>query len=386
MFYYSSIGDPILFWVLRLVVFLSLLLSGYLITFKDKDGKWYWKYSSIGIIIYSLVEGLRWNRGVDYPHYYQDLTGKLFTDYSEYVYVWWTELFKFTGLPYWIAFIFYSFLLIHGFCCLMKHFKKQAIWALPLFFIISVGSSENLIRQFIAVSMFEYALYYFLEKKYVRSAVFAILTVQTHNSVLLTIAGGLFVHFVKFDKMIKNGYVLVVIYLFMYYFWDPSYLTPITTWMSSLSVGDSSNMSGYLENAEFWFSDESSLSDRLGYMSRAASMFSSAMSLITTCIIIKYGYDLTQKNERYRIAYWFSFLAYILYILSNNGDFEIWSRLSVMFRLLLPIVIAGILTELSLKKVERYVIYAFCGVYFLYNSFFSMWGQSILGSAFVWDR
>jgi len=361
-------------------------LSGYLITFKDKDGKWYWKYSSIGIIIYSLVEGLRWNRGVDYPHYYQDLTGKLFTDYSEYVYVWWTELFKFTGLPYWIAFIFYSFLLIHGFCCLMKHFKKQAIWALPLFFIISVGSSENLIRQFIAVSMFEYALYYFLEKKYVRSAVFAILTVQTHNSVLLTIAGGLFVHFVKFDKMIKNGYVLVVIYLFMYYFWDPSYLTPITTWMSSLSVGDSSNMSGYLENAEFWFSDESSLSDRLGYMSRAASMFSSAMSLITTCIIIKYGYDLTQKNERYRIAYWFSFLAYILYILSNNGDFEIWSRLSVMFRLLLPIVIAGILTELSLKKVERYVIYAFCGVYFLYNSFFSMWGQSILGSAFVWDR
>jgi len=386
LFYYSSIGDPILFWVLRLVVFLSLLLSGYLITFKDKDGKWYWKYSSIGIIIYSLVEGLRWNRGVDYPHYYQDLTGKLFTDYSEYVYVWWTELFKFTGLPYWIAFIFYSFLLIHGFCCLMKHFKKQAIWALPLFFIISVGSSENLIRQFIAVSMFEYALYYFLEKKYVRSAVFAILTVQTHNSVLLTIAGGLFVHFVKFDKMIKNGYVLVVIYLFMYYFWDPSYLTPITTWMSSLSVGDSSNMSGYLENAEFWFSDESSLSDRLGYMSRAASMFSSAMSLITTCIIIKYGYDLTQKNERYRIAYWFSFLAYILYILSNNGDFEIWSRLSVMFRLLLPIVIAGILTELSLKKVERYVIYAFCGVYFLYNSFFSMWGQSILGSAFVWDR
>ena len=249
-----------------------------------------------------------------------------------------------------------------------------------------VGSSENLIRQFIAVSMFEYSLCYFWEKKYVKSTIFAILTMQTHTSVLLTIAGALFVHFVRFDKKIKTGYVLVAIYLFMYYLWNPSYLAPITTWMSSLSVGDSSNMSSYLENAEFWFSDESSLSERLGYVSRVASIFSSTVSLVTTCLIIKYGYDLTQKDERYRIAYWFSFLAYILYIFSNNGDFEIWSRLSVMFRLLLPIVIAGVMTELSLKKMEKYAIYAFCGVYFLYNSFFSMWGQSIMGSAFVWDR
>jgi len=383
---YNTIGDPLIFWGLRLVVFLSLLYSGYLISYKDKDGKSFWKFSSIGIIVYSLVEGLRWNRGVDYPHYYQDLTGKLFTDYSEYVYVWWTELFKFTGLPYWIAFIFYSFLLIHGFCCLMKHFKKQAIWALPLFFIITVGSSENLVRQFLAVSMFEYALYFFWEKKYVKSIVFVILTMQTHNSVLLTIAFALFVHFVHFDKKIKTGYLLVTIYLFFYYFWDPSYLTPITSWMSTLSLGDSSNMSGYLENAEFWFSDESSLSERLGYVSKAASVISTTVSLVCTCLIIKYGFDLTKKDSRYRIFYWFSYLSYILYIFSNNGDFEIWSRLSVMFRFLVPIVVGGIITTLSLKRIEKYAIYAFCGMYFLYNSFFSMWGQSILGSAFVWDK
>lgn len=197
---YHTIGDPTIFWILRLVVFLTLLYSGYLITYKNDDEKSYWKYSSIGIIVYSLVEGLRWNRGIDYPHYYQDITGKLFTDYSETVYVWWTELFKFTGLPFWVAFIFYSFLFIHGFYFLLKKFKKQAVWALPLFFIITVGSSENLIRQFLAVSMFEYALYFFLEKKYGKSAIFALLTVQIHNSVIITLAGALFVYFVNFDK------------------------------------------------------------------------------------------------------------------------------------------------------------------------------------------
>ena len=117
---FNQLGDPFLFWVLRLVVLLSLFYSGYLITYKDKNETHYWKYSSIGIIVYSLVEGLRWDRGVDYMHYYQDITGNLYTNYSEIVYVWWTEFFKFTDLPYWTAFIFYSFLLIHGFYFLLK--------------------------------------------------------------------------------------------------------------------------------------------------------------------------------------------------------------------------------------------------------------------------
>ena len=158
-------GDPILYWILRFIVLLSFFLSGYLISYKDKNGRNYWKYSSICIIFYSLIEGLRWNRGVDYPHYYQDLTGKLFTDYDEIVYWGWIQFFKFTGLPYWVGFIFYSFVFVYGFCFLIKKFKNQAIWALPLFFIVTISSSENLIRQFLAMSMFEFALYFFLEKK-----------------------------------------------------------------------------------------------------------------------------------------------------------------------------------------------------------------------------
>lgn len=383
---FNQLGDPFLFWVLRLVVLLSLFYSGYLITYKDKNETHYWKYSSIGIIVYSLVEGLRWDRGVDYMHYYQDITGNLYTNYSEIVYVWWTEFFKFTDLPYWTAFIFYSFLLIHGFYFLLKRFKKQAVWALPLFFIVTVASSENLIRQYLAVSMFEYALYFFLEKKYFKSVIFALLTIQTHNAVIILIAGALLVHYIHFDKTIKNGYLLIVIYLCFYYFWDPAFLSPLTTWLSSLNVGDASSMSSYLEDASFWFSDESSLSERLGYVSRVASFAATAVSLVTTCLIIKYGFDLTKKESCYRIFYWFSYLSYILYIFSNNGDFEMWSRLSVMFRFVSSIVIAGMITSLTLKKMERYMIYAFCGVYFLYNSFFSMWGQSIFGCAFIWDR
>lgn len=379
-------GDPIVFWILRLLVLFAFFFSGYLISYKDKNSKSYWKYSSICIIVYSLIEGLRWNRGVDYPHYYQDLTGPLYTDYDEIVYLAWIQFFKFTGLPYWVAFIFYSFLFVYGYCFLIKKFRKQAIWALPLFFIITVGSSENLIRQFLSMSMFEFALYFFLEKKYFKSILFTFFTIQTHLTVTFAILIALFIHYINFDKKIKTGYLLVVFYLFFYYFWDSSYLEYITKFLSTISISDSSSMSSYLENADFWFSDESSLSERLGYNSKVASLFSSTISLVTTCIIIKYGFDLTKKDRRYRIMYWFTFLSYILFIFSNNGDLEIWLRISVLFKFISPIIIAGIVTNLSLNKVEKYFIYMFFGVFFLYNSFFSMWGQSILGSAFVWDR
>ena len=383
---FNQLGDPILFWVLRLVVLLSFFLSGYLVSYKDKEGKFYWKYSSICIIIYSLVEGLRWNRGRDYPHYYQDLTGSLFTDYDEIAYLTWIEFFKFTGFPFWVGFIFYSFLFVYGFCFLIKRFRAQAIWALPLFFIVTVSASENLIRQFLAMSMFEFALYFFWKRKYLKSAVFAFLTFQTHFSVVLTLLFALFIHYIHFDKKIKSGYLLVAIYLVLYYFWDPTYLEPITNWLSKMSVDDSSRMGTYMENADFWFSDASSLSDRLGYTARVASLFSSTMSLVSTCLIIKYGFDLSRKEDLYRIFYWFTFLSYILFIFSHNGDFEIWSRLSVMFRFVSPILIAGIVTSLTLKEVERYLIYSFLGIYFLYNSFFSMWGKSVMGCAFIWDR
>lgn len=386
MFFYSNIGDPVLFWILRLIVLLAFFLSGYLISYRDRNGINYWKYSSICIIVYSLIEGLRWNRGVDYPHYYQDLTGALFTDYDEIVYLAWIQFFKFIGLPYWVGFIFYSFLFVYGFCFLIKKFKKQAIWALPLFFIVTISSSENLIRQFLAMSMFEFALYFFLEKKYFKSIVFTFLTFQTHLSVILAILVALFIHYTKFDKIIKTSYLIVVFYLLLYYSWDPSYLGSVTKLLSTISISESSSMSSYLENADFWFSNESSLSERLGYTNKVASIFSSTMSLVTTCIIIKYGFDLTQKEGQYRIMYWFTFISYILLIFSNNGDFEIWARLSVLFRFISPILIAGIVTNLSLKKIEKYFIYMFVGVYFLYNSFFSMWGQSVMGCAFIWDR
>lgn len=383
-----QLGNPIVYWVLRLIVLLSFFLSGYLISFKDKSGKSYWKYSSICIIIYSLVEGLRWNRGIDYPHYYQDLTGKLFQEYDDYVYLLWVDVFKYTGLPYWVAFIFYSFLFVFGFCLILKLFRKQAIWALPLFFIITISSSENLIRQFFAMAIAEFALYYFLKKKYIPAVIYSAIAFGIHSSVLMILGLIVLIYYIHFDKKIKTGWLLVAVYAAFYFFWDPSYLDPISDWMSKLSFGDEdSRANDYLSNADFWFSSESSLSDRLGTGGKLASIFSTTISFVTNCIIIKFGFDVTKIQPKYRIMYWLGFISVILFILSNNGDFEIWSRLSVMTRFLLPIVIAGILTELKMNNIAMYAIYGILGVYFLYNSFFSMWGQvGVMGCAFVWDK
>ena len=157
-------GDPIVYWILRFITFFSLLYSGYCISFKlnNNDSREYWRYSLPALIIYSLNYGLRWNRSYDYYHYYLDLTSdNLWTDYDEPLYLLWIDFFKFTELPYWVAFIFYSAILMYSFMLLLKKFPKAAVWALPLFFILP-RNVDNFVRQYFATAFVFIGLYYLL--------------------------------------------------------------------------------------------------------------------------------------------------------------------------------------------------------------------------------
>ena len=165
------LGDPLVYWILRFITFFALLYSGYKISFKldENNSKQYWRCSLPALIIYSLNYGLRWNRSYDYYHYYFDLTSdNLWTDYDEPLYLLWIDFFKFTGLPYWVAFVFYSAILMYSFMLLLKKYPKAAVWALPLFFILP-SNVDNFVRQYFATAFVFIGLYYLLEDKYKRS-------------------------------------------------------------------------------------------------------------------------------------------------------------------------------------------------------------------------
>lgn len=379
-------GDPVVYWILRFATFFTLLFCGYRISYKMEvfDNKKYWIYCIPALIVYSLNYGLRWNRSYDYFHYYSDLTkDTLWADYDEPLYLLWLDFFKFTGLPYWVAFIFYSAILMYGYMLILKKYPKSAVWALPLFFILP-SNVDNFVRQYFATAFLFLGLYFTLENKNKRSLLYYLCAVMVHFSSLFAIVLiYLFRHF-HLHKIIKSPWILIVPYLLLYFFWDFSYLESITTHLQFLNFGEM-RMQSYVENADMWFTDEGDINAKLGEAGVGSfSAFSDFVYRVLSCFVIYYGYNLLKNNNRLSIVYWSTIVA--LFISAIGGSIEIYSRF-VCWSILYEPILIGLILQSNAVPMKTKKILATLIIFYFYGIRF-VWGitkPSVLGYAFVWD-
>lgn len=385
----SNLGDPILLWILRTILVFVLLYCGYHISNENKEN--YRKYALISTIFYSLIEGLRWMRGVDYWHYYQDIAtnfkGIGTTPDPEPLYKLFCNIFYYSGLPISFAFVFYSAILFISFLAIIKHYKKIAIWALPLFYIITVNATENHIRQFFAIPFILFALSAWLDNKKVSCYILLCFAPLIHASTLFAIAPFLlFTHWnIKLPS--KGGLTLLIIYIFLFFTWDINKLGTFSSWLQTIDALSDSKFDGYIDNADRWFSADGSISEVTGG-AVSTSAIRKYISLISSSIIIYYGYKISSIdiNKKNIVIYIFSCTN--LFIALIGGDIELFGRFSEMFLIYIPIEIAIIIV--GLKKIEyahRNIIYVTLFViYFLYY-FLRYWGTNgISGSGFIWDK
>lgn len=391
---FAQIGDPIVYWTLRLLLLIILINSGWHISYKDKDEGNYWTNVFPSIIAYSLIQGLRWNRGADYPHYYQDLTGTLFTDYKEPVYLLWIDVFKWTGFPAPVAFVFYSFLLIFSFCCVLKYFRKGAIWALPLFLLMTV-SAENLIRQYLAVPFILFAYYYYLRGENYRKRMWLCLAIvpMVHLSGFFADAVFLlciYAHKIKLNLKWKlwRLFPLLGLYLYVYFFWDNRNFSYIVDFISLLDVSDETYRGDYAISAERWFSEEGSISLILYGKAaiRTMSLLNEITFFLSNVIMISGGYLLLKKDFRFLPVYWFTYFSIILK--ATGGDIEMYARFYNWLIYLAPITCGLILVEKLPTKFKMAEIFISV-IFFIYFGFYGVFRQlgsmGYAGCAFIWD-
>ena len=391
---FTQIGDPIVYWTLRLLLLIILIYNGWNISYKDKNGDNYWANVFPSIFAYSLIQGLRWNRGADYPHYYHDLTGTLFADYKEPVYLLWIDVFKWTGLPAPVAFVFYSFLLIFAFCCILKYFRKGAIWALPLFLLMT-ASSENIIRQYLAIPFVMFAYYYYLRGKNYRKRMWLSLVVvpMIHFSGLFAdfiFLLCVYAHKLKLDFKWKQWYIypLLGLYLYIYYFWDSHNFSFFIDFFRLLNLDEESYMAGYGVDAERWFTEEGSMSYILTGKAavRTISLLNEITFFLTNVIMICCGYFILNRDSRFLPVFWFTYLAIILK--GIGGDIEMYARFYNWLIYLAPIACGLILVEKWSTKFKIEMIINV--IFFIYFGFYGVLRQlgsiGYAGCAFIWDK
>ena len=217
---------------------------------KEKSTDKYWTILWIPITAFTIEEGFRWGRHIDwcaYYYQYQDMLKGYSTTHEPFFRLIWNT-FAYLELPYYIVVAFCSFLLIYSLCFFCKPYWKYAYILLPFLVVWIAPKAINLIRWYMAFSFLLIGLRLFLDnKKKIAFIVFA-LSFFTHYAISLLIPLFLCVTYIK--KFICKPWIAILVSLGLILFFNLSFMKNFVFIVELFSgVG---RFAGYVENAEGW--------------------------------------------------------------------------------------------------------------------------------------
>lgn len=380
--------DVTVYWILRFVLLGVLLFCGYGITYRNKNNYYFWNYAIFAIVVYSLIEGLRFDRGVDYAQYATELMGQWYIEGErEFLYDLLVKCVVALEIPYWAVFIGFSCFLITSYMSIIRHFPKYAIWALPLFFLVTDYPAENLIRQFVAIPFIMLAYDAYLRDKKKAMFIFIALPSLIHFSSAMAI--GLFILFVYLNvwKFIKVPWVLLSIYLACVVMFDTSMLNSFSDMIQTSDVLDGSvdsRAEDYLEGSDRWLTEEGDLNEVSGTGKSGKTMFNTLTEICFNAVLIVFGFFAAREDKRLTIPYYFSFLA--IMFRAVGGSIELYERFAWWYYYFSPLLIAVVLARArKFSFWYEYLIYMVVFLQYLYPWIFKIGQPTRTGAAFVWD-
>lgn len=242
---------------INILLLIIMWYAGYNITY----GRSYWGYASLAIISFSVVEGVRYGRGIDYMHYIDVYKYNL--EENQVVFTIFNKFLKSLGVLPEYAFFFYALFFILGAMLLLKSMRMYSMYVFPCFLISVISYHEAFVRQFFAISFVLVYIYVinFARNNYNRMIAFVILVLafiiaySIHSVSAVTILGITVIFF-----GVKKAFpwqltipALIIGKFFLASFFDWNALTPFFNIIASSS---DTKFSWYAENSFAIFSDE----------------------------------------------------------------------------------------------------------------------------------
>lgn len=311
---------------LNLFMLIVFIVTGRLIS---KDKKNYWKYAKWPVITFTLILGLRLNRGHDYIHYMEvyryDLEKEqvLFTLFNHF-------LKSLDTGAHWI-FIWYSGAFILGAMFFLKSIREYSKWVLPLFLISFTTFSEYMIRQAFGYTfVFIFMFFMFNEKmpKYKRWACMLVCfllsySIHSANGITCIIDIGLYYTIKKPFPAFATIPLYIIASFYLQKNFDFSYLNGILSFL-----GDQNDkFSAYTDNADRWFGNDAkeNIYDR--------NPIIKIIQTIGECSLIYLGYYILQLKKNQKMIFFYNLFIcgaivsqcfYSLEILRRMGDIMYW--------------------------------------------------------------
>lgn len=345
-----------IFVVLKLLEIILIFVTSFWVS-KAVSNKKYWKRALIPIVIFSLIEGLRFGRMQDYNGYYlryNILGSGSNTDGYEFLFAKICYYFNMLDLHYWVFIFCCSAFLIYAFMFLFRNYRQ----ALPFIFLClfwEIRESENLIRYFLAMSFYLIAISNRINDKKILSYLSWFCAVNIHSGYWVVLPVLLFYDFI--NKPLLTPKISAMIFVILTFTATIGMMTFLSNWVSFFDFLGNDKVSLYTDRAD------EVLSGNFGYNAGSQigrSITNNVRLLLAYLPPILWGRDILEKRRGGLFCY--NMFVFGAIIFTVCGMIEILDRLIFLFTIF-SCIVSGFLfysTVFKKQQVRKYIYFFTC--------------------------
>lgn len=371
------------------LTFVSLLLIMLFILYRagfgiQKNGKIISSAGIAVICIYTLNEGLRFGRGIDYNLYYNhyiDIAAGREVN-LEFVFIQLCRFFISLDFSFQALILFMSFMFILSLLNFMQNFRDKITLALPFFVFFSRSEVENMVRWYLAFSFFLFGLSDLIKREKLswRYFLFSLIGCSIHYAIL-PIPFAFFIIY-QFKHIMLKPYISIPLFLSIYLLFKAEAMSQFVDIVNILANASGERFAYYGDSAEYWltggFAGEE-VSGKIGI---------SEMTFLSVLVIL--GHRIIKSSDR---KYIFSYNLFILgfLLLPIARKLELVGRYEAIFFFFRAIVLAVILYTYYIGKNNRLTpaysaIILIVLLYVPVKSIKSMLTDNPMKYLYVWDK
>ena len=338
----SSIDHIFLYTLLFFVFYIFAQKSKYCKTEKD-----FWKLAVFPILLFVLIEGCRYGRGVDYLWYKYRFEHISPIDESQKIFLWLMQTLDFLGLNYVGAFMAYALIFITGTIYFVRNtFRRDmASWMYLLILFSMLVKSESMIRQYVAMPFVFLSYCAIVKRKWWLVVFWIFIAFGIHSGTIVALPFVLLFYF--FYKKTISVKIIVPLLFLAYYIIPSGFFSDmgirILGMFNLASFSGTENLSHYIEDSDRWLGADSFLEDsQQSVLTKTLQFIFDASVLIISYYALKkcaddkisvfynvislgfvldrlfFGYEIFQRMTGQLYIYWFIPLGYSIYVYAKQ--------------------------------------------------------------------
>ena len=239
--------------------------------------------------------------------------------------------------------------------------------------------SENLIRQFFATSFLFMAYSFYLKDCKKKMLVSLLVVPLIHYSGLYAVVLFLIFSSHKIPEKIEKKGIFVLLYVSLYFCWNPEWLNDFSLWLGSVTQSFSHNVEiGYLRDTERWFGTDGILDVKTGSM----YLLKAILSFVLNILLIICGLDIKKIVPKCGVCFYFWYIGLVINTMGCGN--EMFLRFSQWTSVFTPFFIGILLTYYKKSKLIKNMMLILVLVIYGYT-FFSFSINMPFGHYFFWD-